>query len=108
MEGRKFSRFPAKCPISFKEDQTLGVCKVRKISMGGCTVESDKYVLGIMEKCLELSIRLPIYADPLEVEQAVVRWLWRREFRLEFIRMRPEEQERLRQFLNILTPPKPG
>ncbi len=76
--------------------------------MGGCKVGSDKYVSGIMDRCMEVRIHLPVHYDPLEVEQAVVRWLRGRKFGLEFIRMRPEEQERLRQFLNILTPAKPG
>ncbi len=76
--------------------------------MGGCTVVSDKYVSGIMDRCVEVRIHLPFHCDPLEVVQAVVRWFLGREFGLEFIRMRPEEQERLRQFLNILTPAKPG
>ena len=76
--------------------------------MEGCKVESDKYVSGIMGRCVKVRIHLPVHYDPLEVKQAVVRWWMGREFGLEFIRMRPEEQERLRQFLNMLTPLKPG
>ena len=108
LEKRQTPRFAVQCPISFNGDQTLGACTVRTLAMGGCTVKSDKYVSGIMEKRLEVSLHLPGHHDPLEVEQAVGLWLMGREFGLEFIRMRPEEQERLRQFLNILTPPKPG
>ena len=76
--------------------------------MRGCTVVSDKYVSGVMDRRVEVRIHLPVHYDPLEVKQAVVRWWMGREFGLEFIRMRPEEQERLRQFLNMLTPLKPG
>ncbi len=108
LEKRKSLRSLLQYPISFKGDQTLGVCTVRTLSMGGCTVGSDKYVSGIIEKCLEVSLHLPDHHDPLEVEQAVGRWLWQREFGLEFIRMRSEEQERLRQFLSIARSPKPG
>ncbi len=108
LEKRKSLRSRLQCPISFKDDQALGACKVRTLSMGGCTVGSDKYVSGIIEKCLKVSLHLPDHHDPLEVEQAVGRWLWEREFGLEFIRMQPEEQERLRQFLSIARPPKPG
>ncbi len=76
--------------------------------MEGCKVGSDKYVSGIMDRRVKVRIHLPVHYDPLKVKQAVVRWWMGREFGLEFIRMRPEEQERLRQFLNMLTPLKPG
>ncbi len=49
-----------------------------------------------------LRVVLPDQAVPLKVDLAAVRWSEGREFGLEFLRMQPEEQQRLRRFVSTL------
>ena len=49
-----------------------------------------------------LRVVLPDQAVPLKVDLAAVRWSSEREFGLEFLRMQPEEQVRLRRFVSTL------
>ena len=49
-----------------------------------------------------LRVLLPDQAVPMQVDLAVVRWSSGREFGLEFLRMQPEEQTRLRRFISML------
>ncbi len=49
-----------------------------------------------------LHVLLPDQAVPMKVDLAAVRWSSGREFGLEFLRMQPEEQARLRGFVSTL------
>ena len=100
MERRKHPRKPVQCPISFKGDHIVGECTSSNLSMGGCKVVSDKLVY--VGTILEMQIHLPGQKSPLEVDEAVVRWLIGREIGVEFLRMRGEEQDRLARFLKTL------
>ena len=70
------------------------------VSMSGCGVESatrlqrGNYVV--------LLLHLPDQAPPIQV-LAMVRWAREQRFRLEFLNLRAEDQERLRRFIETLT-----
>ena len=51
---------------------------------------------------LGLRLHLPEQDLPIVVDESVVRWSWGPKFGLEFIRMEPEEQVRLRRFVSTL------
>ena len=51
---------------------------------------------------MELRLYMPDDVMPMEVHQAMVRWSKGMEFGLEFLRIAPEGQERLRHFVNNL------
>ena len=51
---------------------------------------------------LALRVALPDHAPPMEVTLAAVRWSKGQKFGLEFLRMQPEEQDRLRRFVRTL------
>ena len=70
--------------------------------VGVCKVESEASVyIGMY---LALQICLPGQEATLKVDQAAVRWAIERAFGLEFLRMRPQERERLHQFLETVEP----
>ncbi len=70
------------------------------LSLGGCRVDSKASVYVGMY--LTLQVSLPGHESPLKLDQAVVRWVKEHEFGLEFISMWPEEQDRIRRYLETL------
>ena len=51
---------------------------------------------------MELRLYRPGDLMPMEVHQAMVRWSKGREFGLQFLRIAPEEEQRLRHFVSNL------
>ncbi len=100
MDPRVSHRIPIHYPIVFLGDNFTGEGTVVDISEDGCAVGSDATV-GPGTR-LTLDIFLPDEELPIAIEQAVVRWAKEHEFGLEFISMRPEEEERLRDVVGIL------
>ena len=101
MERRKHPRYRFLCEILFpgKEESVAGT--VTDLSMGGCKVGSPTPV----DTGTYIEMRIYIMDAPefpLKVDQAVVRWAKEQEFGVEFISMRPEEEERLRRFVSTL------
>ena len=70
------------------------------LSLGGSRVDSKASVYVGMY--LTLQVYLPGHESPLKLDQAVVRWVKEHEFGLEFISMWPEEQDRIRHYLETL------
>ncbi len=101
MERRKHPRYQFQCEIRFPGKVGSVAGTVSDLSMGGCKVGIPTPV----DTGTYLELRINIMAAPefpLKVDQAVVRWAKEQEFGLEFIRMRPEEEERLLQVVSIL------
>ncbi len=73
---------------------------VTDLSVRGCAVESHMPVPSGTD--LALCALIPDDDCPWAPEKAVVRWSFRRKFGLEFTRLRPEEEERLRHFVSTL------
>ncbi len=100
MEQRKHRRYRFLCEIRFpgKEESVAGT--VSDLSTGGCKVVSEASLYIGMYLALEIC---PIGQEAtLKVGQAAVRWARVEEFGIEFISMRPEEEERLRHFVSTL------
>lgn len=111
MDFRKNLRFAVQLPLSFKGDQITGEGVVFNLSLEGCGVVFNLSLEGGADGSdtsirpgtyLELCIQTYQQGLPIEVELAVVRWSEGREFGLEFIRIRAEEQDRLRRFVKTL------
>ena len=107
MELRRSPRVPLHCPITYYGTSLTGVGTVSDLSRGGCKVGSPTPVDTGTD--LELHIYLTRESKfPIKVELAKVRWAMGRAFGLEFIRVQPEEQVRLRRFVSCLeTSPSP-
>jgi len=100
MEQRKDPRFPIHWRMVFSGALVAGEGTVTNLSVRGCAVESHLSVPRGTE--LELCALIPDDDCPWAPEKAVVRWSFLRKFGLEFTRIRPEEQERLRRFVSTL------
>ncbi len=101
MEHRKHPRYQFQCEIWFpgKVESVAGT--VTDLSMGGCKVGSPTPVDTGTH--LELRIHFtPESKFPMKVDLAKVIWAMERAFGLEFIRMQPEEQDRLRRLVTAL------
>ncbi len=101
MEQRKHRRYRFLCEIWFpgKEKSVAGT--VTDLSMGGCKVGSPTPVDTGTH--LELRIHFtPESKFPMTVDLAKVIWAMERAFGLEFIRMQPEQQARLRGVVTAL------
>ncbi len=95
----RFRRLPVRCPITFSGDYIFGKGTVINVSEGGWKVQSH-HTRVPKGAYLTLQISLPNEDTPIKVDEAVVRWSKGREFGLEFVRMQPEEQARLRRFID--------
>ncbi len=100
MERRKHPRFLFQCEAWFPGEEISGACTLSNLSLRGCKVKSDVSVYTGMY--LALRVCLPGREATLQVDQAAVRWAKEQEFGLEFISMRPEEEERLRDVVSSL------
>lgn len=87
--------------VEFRSSFSAGVTMaggegcVRDISLGGCRMESET----ALQPGTELELRFfsgPTEAGPIAVELAKVRWVKGQEFGVTFLRLQPQEEERLR------------
>lgn len=73
---------------------------VLDFSLGGCRVSGQGNVApGTM---LEMRLQLPNEENPLDIGLATVRWAKGPDFGVEFLQLRKEVAERLRQFVAAL------
>jgi hypothetical protein len=99
IDRREYERIETKFPLAFKGERADGEGITLDVSMAGCAVETDaKLPEGSLVQ-LELK-NSP--AAPVEVEAAVIRSTRQRTVGLQFLRLREEERERLRQFIRQL------
>lgn len=100
MEGRKHTRFAVQLPVLFSGDQLSDGGTILNVSAEGCAIMSDA-VTGT-GTYLQLSMQLREREEPVTVDLAAVRWVSARRFGVEFIKIRSEEVERLKQFVKML------
>ncbi|MBU6483002.1 MAG: PilZ domain-containing protein [Nitrospirae bacterium] len=98
MEKRKCSRFPVMLPAVFFGKRAGGGL-VGDVSLEGCRIRSAVP----MDKGDYVRIRIDLIGETLTGDLAVVRWSREEEFGVELIRMAPEQQARLRGFLNLFS-----
>ncbi len=100
MDLRYTHRYPIQGPVTFLGDHLVAEGTVHNVSAGGWKVDSDQRVQR--GNYFALRVLLPDQAVPMKVDLAAVRWSSGGEFGLEFLRMQPEEQARLRHFVSTL------
>ena len=103
MEKRKCPRFPVMLPAVFFGERPGGGL-VLDVSLEGCRIQSAVP----MQKGDYVRIRIDLVGDTLTGDLAVVRWSRKDEFGVELIRMAPDQQARLREFLNLFSPTPVG
>lgn len=95
MEYRQHSRAKVRLTIAYHGDKTDGKGIVHNLSPVGCRVQCKTNVpLGAFFK---VEIFPPTPEPAIHIEVAVVRWCMGQAFGLDFLQVKPEHQERLRQ-----------
>jgi len=99
MNPRTSERFQQRIRVEFSALDSSVEAKgmITDLSKGGCCVESD--VLPPKNKELRMSLSLPDFTWPMKVERAVVRWVKRTTFGVEFLTVQSSQRERLARFI---------
>lgn len=100
MEGRKSTRFAVQLPVSFRGDQLSGEGTILNLSSEGCSITSEAVAAAAVY--LQLTMQLREREEPIQVDLGVVRWVSSARLGVAFIKIRPEEEERLKQFVKML------
>jgi c-di-GMP-binding flagellar brake protein YcgR len=100
IEQRKFRRFSDNSLVAFSNDTVKGEGRLENLSLGGAAVLSD--VAISRGEYLTVMITFPTQAAAIEIELAPVRWVKEGSFGVEFIRIAPGSQQRLKQYLDNL------
>jgi PilZ domain len=102
MEARKHARFAVQLPVSFNGDRISGQGEgtILNLSADGCAITSA--TVAATAAYLQLTMQLREREEPVQVDLAAVRWSAAARFGVEFIKVRPEEVERLRRFVKVL------
>jgi hypothetical protein len=102
LEARKHHRFAVQLPVSFHGDQLKNDAQgtILNLSNDGCAITSES--IADTAEYLHLTMQLREREDPIAVDLAAVRWTSASRFGVEFIKIRPEEGERLKTFVKKL------
>ena len=102
MEARKHARFAVQLPVSFNGDRISGQGEgtILNLSADGCAITSA--TVAATAAYLQLTMQLREREEPVQVDLAAVRWSAAARFGVEFIKVRPEEVERLKRFVKVL------
>jgi len=100
MEQRKFQRFSDNSLVAFSSETVKGEGRLDNLSLGGAAILSD--IALSRGEYLTLTITFPTQASAIEIELAPVRWVKDGSFGVEFIRIAPGSQQRLKQYLDTL------
>jgi c-di-GMP-binding flagellar brake protein YcgR len=100
VDRRQYQRLAIRLPITFSGDQTEGTGTVTDISMGGCGLETEaQCATGTL---LQLQLRTSDQEPPVTVDAAAVRSVRAKFVGVQFLRVRPEEKDRLSRFIRNL------
>ena len=100
MEARKHARFAVQLPVSFNGDRISGEGTILNLSADGCAITSA--TVAATAAYLQLTMQLREQEEPVHVDLAAVRWSAAARFGVEFIKVRPDEGERLKRFVKTL------
>ncbi len=104
IERRKHPRIRVqfRVTLSLASGRTPGEGKLLNLSQAGCAIQGDRTLKK--GDCVSLLIHASAHDRPIEIQSAVVRWVQRGDFGVEFERIQTEEATRLRQLLDTTTP----
>lgn len=106
MVTRKFPRFSTSMPsILVQRDRVRYNASLCDVSLKGCRVESPIKPFTGMQ--LEVSLQLPGSLTPITISNATVRWTGSHGIGIEFLKISPDQLERLSNLIMELGP-KPG
>jgi N-acetyl-beta-hexosaminidase len=100
MRGRKHTRFAVQLPVTFKGDRLSDEGTILNVSEEGCAITAET-IAGVAVY-LQVMMQLRAGEEPVQVDLAAVRWSSATRFGIEFIKIRPGEEARLKQFVQTL------
>jgi len=100
MEKRQQPRFTSQFRSIISGGQQEGQGRTRDLSTGGCMIETDYPVVeGASYEC---RIYVPGLDWPLRIDEAQVRWVKANTFGIQFMKIQPEEEAKLKQVIATL------
>lgn len=99
-EKRQQPRFTSQFRSIFSGGQREGQGRTLDLSTGGCMIETDSPV--IVGATFECRIYVPGLDWPLRIEEAQVRWVKAGTFGVQFMKIQPDEETKLKQVIATL------
>lgn len=99
---RRAPRYSTHCELEYLIPQGAGKGTLINLSREGWRIMSDQPVSR--GTVLSLRLYLQDQEDPLDVDQAIVRWTDQTEFGVELVSLRPDAATRLSEYLSVHFP----
>ena len=99
-EKREQPRFTSQFRSTISDGQGEGQGRTLDLSVGGCMIETDLPV--IVGASFECRIYVPGLDWPLRIDEAQVRWVKGNTFGIQFVKVKPDEEEKLKQVIDSL------
>lgn len=97
MEKRQQPRFTSQFRSTFSGGQREGQGRTLDLSSGGCMIETDLPV--VVGASFECRIYIPGLDWPLRIDEAQVRWVKAKTFGIQFTKVQPDEEAKLKQVI---------
>jgi hypothetical protein len=97
MEKRRQPRFTSQFRSTFSGGQQEGQGRTLDLSTGGCKIETDLPVA--MGSSFEFRIYVPGLDWPLRIDEAQVRWVKAKTFGIQFTKIQPDEEVKLKRVI---------
>jgi len=96
-EKRQQPRFTSQFRSTFSGDQREGQGRTLDLSSGGCMIETDRPV--VVGATFECRIYVPGLDWPLRIDEAQVRWVKAGTFGVQFTKIHPDEEAKLKRVI---------
>jgi c-di-GMP-binding flagellar brake protein YcgR len=100
MEKRQQPRFTSQFRSTFSGGQREGQGRTLDLSAGGCKIETDLPVAK--GSSFECRIYVPGLDWPLRIDEAQVRWVKAKTFGIQFTKIQPDEEAKLKRVIASL------
>lgn len=100
IEKRRQPRFTSQFRSIFSGGQREGQGRTLDLSSGGCMIETELPV--VVGATFECRIYVPGLDWPLRIDEAQVRWVKPRTFGIQFTKIQPEEEAKLKRVIASL------
>jgi len=99
-EKRQQPRFTSQFRSTFSGEQREGQGRTLDLSSGGCMIESDSPV--VVGATFECRVYVPGLDWPLRIDEAQVRWVKTGTFGVQFTKIQPDEEVKLKRVIASL------
>jgi hypothetical protein len=101
MNKRETARYAIGCPISLLGQLVEGGGEIVNVSLGGCRIRTPEPVQ--VGGYIRLILHSGKNGEVIKAELAFVRWAQNDEIGVEFVRINPEQRDKLRQLLYLIS-----